>query len=205
MYMVVQQKRKYEQKRRAELQEETRQRIVEATAGLHREVGPAKTTISAVAERAGVQRLTVYRHFADERSLIRACSAHWRAQHPPPDPSAWPAIADPEERLRTALSAWYAYYATDEAMMGNVRRDAQVLPALAEVISDLPRFMAMVVDILAASWGARGARRSRLVAALGHVLAFDTWRSLERTQGLAPAAAVETAVAMVRGVAGRQQ
>ncbi|MEA2397286.1 MAG: hypothetical protein QOK25_842 [Thermoleophilaceae bacterium] len=201
--MVVQQKRKYELKKRAELQEETRCRIVEATVDLHREVGPANTTISAVAERAGVQRLTVYRHFPDERGLIRACSAHWRSQHPAPDPSQWPGIADPVERLRTALQGFYAYYGGDERMAANVRRDAPTVPALAEVISDLPAFMAMVVEILAPGWGARGARRARLVAALGHVLDFDTWRSLERRQGLAPAAAVEVALAMVRGVAGR--
>ena len=103
--------RPYTKRRRAELEEETRRRITAATVELHREVGPAKTTISAIAERAGVQRLTVYRHFPDERTLLGACSAHWRAGHPAPDPSPWPAIRDPEERLRVALAAFYDYTA----------------------------------------------------------------------------------------------
>jgi AcrR family transcriptional regulator len=202
--MAVQQKRKYELKRRAELQEETRRRIVEATGELHREVGPANTTISAVAERAGVQRLTVYRHFPDDRALIHACSAHWRSRHPAPDPSPWPAIADPEERLRTALAAFYAYYRSDDQTMSNVRRDAPAIPALAEVLSDFPGYMSAVVGVLAPGWGARGRRRELLRAALGHVLELDTWRSLERAQGLAPDDAVELAVAFVRGAAQRQ-
>src|ERR671919_2710297 len=84
--------RKYEKKRRAEQEAETRQRIVEAMVALHREVGPARTTISAIAERAGVERLTVYRHFPDERSLFEACTGHWRASHPPPDPGPWTQI-----------------------------------------------------------------------------------------------------------------
>src|SRR3954447_17721573 len=96
-------KRPYTKRRRAELEEETRRRITAATVELPREVGPAHTTISAIAERAGVQRLTVYRHFPDERTLLGACSAHWRAGHPAPDPSPWPAIGDPEERLRAAV------------------------------------------------------------------------------------------------------
>src|SRR4051794_5578370 len=123
VYMSVQRKRAYTKTRRAQLEEETRQRITEATVQLHREVGPARTTISAIAERAGVQRLTVYRHFPDARTLLGACSAHWRAGHPAPDPSGWPAIADPEERLRTAVAAFYAYYRGDEAMIAKVRRD----------------------------------------------------------------------------------
>src|SRR5215210_5297504 len=111
--MVVQRKRVYTKRRRAQLEEDTRRRITAATVELHREVGPANTTISAVAERAGVQRLTVYRHFPDERALLGACSAHWRAGHPAPDPSPWPPIEDPEDRLRTAIAAFYAYYRTD--------------------------------------------------------------------------------------------
>src|SRR5918911_472440 len=155
---TLQQSRPYRKRRRAELEAATRRRITEATVGLHREVGPARTTISAVAERAGVQRLTVYRHFPDERTLLGACSAHWRAGHPAPDPSRWPAIADPEERLRSAVAAFYAYYRGDEAMMAKIRRDAEVMPALADTIADVAAYMEMVVDVLAAGWNARGKR-----------------------------------------------
>src|SRR5918999_1011525 len=105
----VQQPRPYRKNVRARREEETRRRITEATVELHREVGPSNTTISAIAERAGVQRLTVYRHFPDEAALFGACSAHWRAEHPVPDPRPWAAIGDPEERLRTALGEIYAY------------------------------------------------------------------------------------------------
>jgi AcrR family transcriptional regulator len=199
MYMAVQPKRRpYRKKRRAELEDETRRRITEATVELHRELGPAKTTISAVADRAGVQRLTVYRHFPDEPSLLKACSAHWRAAHPAPDPSAWTEIVDPEERLRTAIAAFYGYYRSDDSMMANVRRDAEVMPALAATISDLRGYMQAVVEILMAGWGARGRRRELLAAAIGHALEFETWRSLERRQGASPDRAVELAAGMVR-------
>lgn len=199
--MRVQRKREYTKTRRAQQEEETRRRITEATVELHREVGPARTTISAVAERAGVQRLTVYRHFPDERTLLHACSSHWREGHPAPDPSPWPAIADPDERLRTALAAFYAYYASDESMMAKIRRDAEVMPNLAAQVADVAQYMAMVVEILAAGWGVRGRRRALLLAAIGHALEFETWRSLVRRQGLEPAAAVELAVSMARSVA----
>src|SRR3954462_3840592 len=100
-------KRKYELKARAEAQEETRRRITEATVGLHLEVGPAKTTISEVAKRAGVQRLTVYNNFPDEASLLGACSAQWLGQHPPLDLGTWQSIRDPVRRARTAVTALY--------------------------------------------------------------------------------------------------
>ena len=96
-------KRPYRMKRRAELEEQTRRRITESTVALHEELGPARTSISAVAERAGVRRSTVYRHFPDDETLFAACSSHWRAANPPPDPSAWAAIEDPGERTETAL------------------------------------------------------------------------------------------------------
>lgn len=198
MARSVQQPRPYRKQRRAQSEADTRRRITEATVTLHREIGPAKTTISAVAERAGVQRLTVYRHFPDEAGLIGACSALWRASHPAPDPSPWIAIDDPEERLRAALAGLYAFYRGDAAMVANIRRDAPVVPALAAVTSDLPVYFAAVRDVLARGWGARGRRRTLLLAALGHVIEFETWRSLELGQGLAPEAAVELAVRAVR-------
>src|SRR5918996_4055938 len=88
-------KRPYRKRRRAELEDQTRLRITEAAVELHGRVGPARTTISAVADRAGVQRATVYRHFPDEDALFAACSGHWAAMNPSPDPSAWQAIRDP--------------------------------------------------------------------------------------------------------------
>lgn len=142
--------RKYELKRRAERQEETRRRIVEATVGLHESVGPARTTVSAVAERAGVQRLTVYRHFPDERALLSACSGHWIAANPAPDPTPWRKVRDPEERLTGALAAVYAYYAGTGPMLANLVRDAPKMPALAELLGPYDQYLALVRDLLAA-------------------------------------------------------
>ena len=176
--------RKYQQKVRAEAQEETRRRITEATVELHATVGPARTTISAIAERAGVQRLTVYRHFPDERTLFAACSAHWLGADPPPDPSAWAAIADPDARIRTALRELYAWYRRNEAMLANTERDAPAMPALAEIADPRP-FTEAARGVLLRGRG----RRKRTRAALGHALEFSTWRSLARGQGLGDAEA----------------
>ena len=101
---------KYKLKRRAERQEETRLRIARAAAELHETVGPSKTTISALAEEAGVSRPTIYSHFPNELSLFKACSSLDLSENPPPDPDPWAKIADPEERLRSALTEVYAYY-----------------------------------------------------------------------------------------------
>ena len=93
------QKRKYEKKRRAEAEAQTRQRITESAVALHGSLGPARTSMKAVADHAGVPRSTVYRHFPDEEALFGACSAHWAAENPPPDVTAWERIEHPDERL----------------------------------------------------------------------------------------------------------
>src|SRR5436853_2824867 len=110
------QKRPYRMKRRAELQERTRRRITESTVELHGTVGPAHTSISAIAERAGVRRSTVYRHFPDEATLFAACSGHWREANPTPDLVTWAEIEDPGERLRQGLDELYAFYENTEGM-----------------------------------------------------------------------------------------
>jgi AcrR family transcriptional regulator len=191
-------KRKYELKKRAERQAETRRRIVEATAGLHQTVGPAKTTISEVAERAGVQRLTVYNHFPEEGELFAACSAHFRAQNPTPDPAAWAEIDDPDERLRTALSDMYAYYERTEAMTGNVFRDAETMPALRELVEGgWGPFMDYAVGLLSEG----RPRRKAVHAAIALALEFSTWRSLVRRSGLGAGQAAEVMVRAVREAA----
>ena len=177
--------RKYDLGRRADAKADTRRRITEAAVELHATVGPARTTISAIAERAGVQRLTVYRHFPEERELFAACGAHWIAGNPPPDPAPWTQIVDPRERLLTALTAIYGWYRANEGMIANTERDARELPELAAVAGP-----AAYLDPVRELLGPPEAR-----AALGHALAFSTWRSLARDQGLSDA---DAAAMMVR-------
>src|SRR3954468_19779595 len=126
--------RQYRQRKRAAQQDETRLRITEAAVDLHGSIGPARTTITAVAERAGVQRATVYRHFADEEALFGACSAHWMVQHPLPDVEAWARVADPDARLRTALRDLYDWYERGEYMLEKTTRDAPLVPAMSRAI-----------------------------------------------------------------------
>ncbi len=172
-------KRRYEMRKRAEQLADTRRRITEATVELHRTVGPAETQISEIARRAGVQRVTVYNHFPDESSLFAACSAHWRALHPSPDPTPWTTIEDPGERLRTALPALYAWYRESAPMTAHVLRDMERLPALRAIIeSGLGRYLEAVRRLLAEPFHARGRRAERLDAAVGAATSFHVWQAL---------------------------
>src|SRR5262245_43292996 len=190
-------KRKYELKRRAEEMVETRRRIAKAAADLHGTIGPARTTLSAVAERAGVQRHTVYRHFPTEADLFAACSAHFFTTNPWPDPEPWRAIGDPRRRLTRALNELYAYYEHAEPMLSNVLRDVELLDALRPAIQPLQDFLAEAAEILAAGRPAHGPRRHVLTAALRHALDFQTWRSLTADNRITRAHAVELASAPV--------
>jgi AcrR family transcriptional regulator len=191
------QTRPYRMKRRAELEAQTRLRITESAVALHEELGPARTSMGAVADRAGVQRSTVYRHFPDEEALFDACSAHFRAANPPPDPRAWAAIEDPAERTETALRELYAFYGRTEAMYASLLRDAPVVPGVARRLRDFHGYLQEVADLLVAGRGRRvqAARRTR--AAIGHAVAFPTWRSLAREQGLSDEDAVALMCALV--------
>ena len=182
-------KRPYNQKRRAERAAETRQRIVEATVALHGSVGPARTTLSMIAERAGVQRHTLYAHFPDERSLFLACSGHSMERDPPPDPAAW-ADLEGAARLRAGLDALYSWYARNAELLAAVLRDAEHHETT-RWIAGL-RFgppLAAYREALAA-----GFPPPRL-ALLGLAMSFHSWRTLVRDEGLDQPAAVEAMVA----------
>jgi AcrR family transcriptional regulator len=194
-------RRTYTQRRRAEQQSETRRRIVQAVYDLHGEIGPARTTISAIAERAGVERLTVYRHFADEGEIFAACNAHFLAETPPPHPATWAAVTEPAARLRAVLLTFYGYYRRTEDRLGLALRDAEDLPALAAVLEPWGRFVESVRDDLQEAWAASDDARPKLAAAIGHALRFETWRSLAQVEGLADAAAADLMVALARGAA----
>jgi AcrR family transcriptional regulator len=193
------QKRPYRMTRRAELEEQTRKRITESAVALHEERGPARTPISAVAERAGVRRSTVYRHFPDEEALFAACSSHWRAANPPPAPGAWVAIEDPPERTETALRELYAFYSRTEAMYTSLLRDEPVVPIVHRLLGDFYGYLRAIQDILMAGRGLRGRAARRTRAAIGHALAFPTWRSLTREQGLSDGEAVALMSGLVAG------
>jgi AcrR family transcriptional regulator len=177
-------KRKYEKKARAEAEAQTRLRITESAVELHGSLGPARTSMSAVAEHAGVRRSTLYRHFPDERALFGACSAHWAAENPPPDIGRWSAIEDPAARLDAALSELYAYYGQTEGMMDKLLRDAQTVEIVNELMGGYRAFLDQAVEILMRGRGLRGNAAKRTRAAIGHALAFWTWQDLRRAQGL---------------------
>jgi AcrR family transcriptional regulator len=153
------------------------------------------TTISAIAERAGVQRLTAYRHFPDNKSLYAACTAHYLSLHPPPDPRSWLAVDDPGVRLRRGLSEQYAWFADNERRQSAVLRDIEVLRTRGD-LPERPPFEAPAVGVLSSGWSARGRAHDRLRSAIGHALSFYTWRSLEREQKMSRGEAVDLMVAL---------
>jgi AcrR family transcriptional regulator len=196
------QKRPYRMRRRAELEEQTRRRITESTVALHEELGPARTSISAIAERAGVRRSTVYRHFPNEEALFAACSSHWRAANPRPDLQAWAAIEDFAERTETALRELYAFYGRTEEMYASLLRDEPFVPIVQRLLRYFHDYLDTAQDILMADRGLRGRTGGRTRAAIGHALAFPTWRSLTHEQGLAQDEAVALMCLLVEGCPG---
>jgi AcrR family transcriptional regulator len=175
----LRQRRPYRKKERARQEARTRLRITEAAVELHRTVGPARTTVKEIAERAGVGRMTVYNHFGSDDELLEACSSHYMAGHPPPDPAPLAAIRNPAERLDTALRSLYAWYRETEDMTGNALRDAPLVPALHTVMNE--RFWPLLeatVELLLSGRRLRGARRERVRAALRLAADFGTWHTL---------------------------
>ncbi|WP_323764219.1 TetR/AcrR family transcriptional regulator [Marinovum sp.] len=184
-------------RKRAEEEAQTRARIAQAAVDLHGSIGPARTTISAVAERAGVRRATVYRHFPDEVALFSACSSRWLAQNPLPDVSQLSALEDESRRLEAALTAVYGYYRPNVRMLSNVIRDAETSPALRETLAG---FQAWLADLHAALAPAPGPPLRG--AALAHALSFPAWHALAIGQGLSDAEARVLMCAMVAAVPG---
>jgi AcrR family transcriptional regulator len=146
-----------------------------------------------------VRRSTVYRHFPDEEALFAACSSHWRAANPPPDPARWAAIEDPGARLDIALGELYAFYRRTEGMYTSLLRDEQLVAPVAQGMGDFRGYLRAIQDVLMAGRGLRGHAARRTRAAIGHALAFPTWRSLTREQGLSDDDAVALMRALVEG------
>jgi AcrR family transcriptional regulator len=208
---------KYELKKRAERQEETRLRIARATLELHEILGPALTTRSAIAEQAGVTRPTVYSHFPDDLSLGKACSSLELYDNPLPDPGPWQEIPDPQRRMRVALGELYAYFRRRERLWANILRDQEMglnnddpeaRAADAEIMEPISLHWERMKQSLATGWGASEESPHLVLSAIGLALDFQTWRAMARRQDLSDEQAIELMVGMVRcaaGVAGPEQ
>jgi len=193
--------RRYEKKLRAAQEQETRQRILEAALALHGTLGPSRTTISAIAERAGVRRATVYRHFPDERTLLLGCSGLAQKRNPLPDPAGWAGISDPAARLTAALDPLYAWYERNEPLLTVVLRDVDIMPIIDEIqAAGRLAYLARMEDDLAKGWGVRGTAARRLRAAIGLALDFHSWRTLH-ARGLGRADTIAVMAAAVRAAA----
>jgi AcrR family transcriptional regulator len=197
-------KRKYELKKRAEEMAKTHLRITEAAIELHGTVGPARTTLSAVAKRAGVERRTLYRHFPTEADLFDACSTHYFTANPWPDLASWRAIRDPQKRLERALDELYAYYERTEPMFSNALRDAELVDFARDAMAPLQAYLDEAAEILTIGRPVRGRRRQLLGRALRHALAFSTWHSLT-TNGIGRSDAARLVTALVEAAATPQR
>jgi AcrR family transcriptional regulator len=185
-------------RRRAEQVDQTRQRIVEATVELHGSVGPAATTIAAIAEAAGVTRLTVYRHFPDDAALFGACSAHWISRQQLPDPGAWSRIGDPAARLRAGLADLYRFFRAGAGMLTGIYRDFGALPeGHQQALRDQDTLFR---HVLTAPFGSADDEDRRLRAVIGHAISFWTWHSLCLDQGLTDNEAVDAMTGMVLAI-----
>lgn len=188
--------KRYELNQRAQAMADTRRRITRATVELHQTLGPARTSVSEIARRAGVDRVTVYRHFPDDAALFAACSSDFRARNPLPDIARWSKLADPLQRLRRALRDLYSYYEQTEPMLANVIRDAGHMPALRAAGAPRRQWLAQAEQQLAQGWQGN-ARQIRHAIAIA--LDFHTWQILVRQRGLSRSQVIRLMLAMVEG------
>ncbi|GCB53388.1 TetR/AcrR family transcriptional regulator [Streptomyces sp. NL15-2K] len=207
-------RRKYELGQRAETMNETRRRITNATIELHGTVGPAHTTIAGIADLAGVQRHTVYRHFPTEEDLFTACSTEYWNRNPWPETARWEEIAAPEQRLAAALGDLYEFYEQVEPMLSNVLRDAPTVPLAEQSLDSYLAYMDQAAATVSAGYGPSAdaaarettpvshvVKRSLFDVAIRHAIAFSTWRSVVRSNDLSTTDAIRLMTALVRSSA----
>lgn len=197
---MTDQKRQYRMMRRAEAEQRTRLHIIESVVELHGTLGPARTSVSAVARHAGVRRSTVYRHFPDEHSLFFACTSFWMAANPFPDINRWQAIDDSAVRLLNALSELYAHYRRTERMISNILRDEATMPIVKRMLGGYREYLGAARNVLIIGSRVPAPARQQVSAAIGHALTFNTWRSLARDQGLTDAQAAALMCRLVAAV-----
>ncbi len=184
--------RTYRLGKRAEQQEQTRRRIVEAALELHSSLGPARTSVAQIAERAGVQRHTYYAHFPQERDLFLACSGLALERDPLPELDGLRGVPAGGERVRRGLEQFYGWYERNAEQAACVLRDSEHHSLTREMVElrMAPAFRE-AAEVLGEGLG----ESSRQL--LGLALDFACWRILGASLG-ARKAAVLMSDAVVR-------
>jgi AcrR family transcriptional regulator len=127
-------RRTYQLKQRAESAEETRRRLVQATFALHGEQGIAATTMTQIAERAGVGIGTVYHHFPTLDDTIMACGQMVMATYPPPTEVIFAGAATMRERLVRLAHALFDHL--DRVAFDMVRSDRDRLAIVRKFVGE---------------------------------------------------------------------
>jgi hypothetical protein len=86
-------------------------------------------------------------------------------------------------------------------MYSSLFRDELLVPPVQRRLRDFYRYLDTIEGVLMAGRGLRGRAARRTRAALGHALAFTTWRSLSHEQGLGNTDAVALMCMLVESAA----
>jgi AcrR family transcriptional regulator len=179
--------RNYRLNERAKAQDETRERIVQATMALHDEQGVAATSFTDVARRAGIGAATVYRHFATIDALVAACGAHVWAEMRPPVPelatAVFEGVVGRPARLLRLVDELDAFYHRGALRLHKAAADREAVPGLDEFLKAVE---AGVVDLVREA--VKGEELPELaIALLISLTEFPVWQSLQRLPLEAPA------------------
>lgn len=179
--------------KRAQLQAQTRRRIVEAAVDLHSTVGPANTTIAQIAERAGVQRHTYYAHFPKEWDLLLACSGLALERDPLPVPDQLLRHRPGRDRLQAGLAQFYGWFARNEQQAACVLRDAEHHQPTREIVE-----LRMAPQFTRAAELMGEGLNAEARALLAVALQFACWRALNQSH--APEQAAELMAKAISGL-----
>ncbi len=188
--------RAYTLSRRALSQQETRERILEATVALHAQKGSIATSYAEIAQRADVAVPTVYKHFPDRGALLAGCTAHASKDAPALGPQVLEGVDGAPARLRALFDAAYRRHEYLEPWMR--WREDRIDPDLAAIFAPMGAAMRSLIEAAIAS-GKRSPPKAAVALAttLGE---YSAWESLVRGNGLTTSEAAELAAETVAAV-----
>ena len=168
--------------------EDMRERILQATIRVYAEAGFRGTTTRRVAQAAGVNEITLFRHFGTKQALVqtalKACGRGVRLA--PPEPR------DPEFELNAWALATYRHWHENRRLINQVMGDLAEHPELAPDICEEPsceharlsRYLERMRELGMTSAGFHSDAAAGLL--LGSVFTHALWRDHFEKPGLPP-------------------